>query len=59
MNKNKMIHSEVIMDSHNLSYPSPKVIKLFVLNSAKHEIFLAHKCFNCCHFNIHEHEKFN
>ena len=25
-------------------HPGPKVIKLFILNFAEHEIYLAHKC---------------
>ena len=34
--------------------------KKFMLNSAEHEIFPAHKCWNasnCQHFNIYEQEK--
>ena len=32
----------------------------FILNSAEHEIYPAHKCLNannCWHFNIYEHDK--
>ena len=34
----------------------------FMLNSAEHKIYPAHKCLNannCWHFNIYEHDKYN
>ena len=37
------------------AYPGPKVIKIFMLNSAEHKFFHAHKCYNansCGPFNI-------
>ena len=43
-----------------LLFSGPEVIKMFMLNSAEHEIFPAHKRQNennCWHFNIYEQEK--
>ena len=38
------------------SKSGPEVITFFMLNSAEHENFPAHKCYNanCWHFNIYE-----
>ena len=32
--------------------PGPEFIKRFLLNSTEHEIYPAHKHYNCWHFNI-------
>ena len=40
----------------SIMWPAPEIIKLVMLNSAEHEIFPAHKCFenanNCWHFKF-------
>ena len=33
--------------------PGPEVIIFFMLNSAEHEIYPAHKCLNVNNFNIY------
>ena len=51
----------VVKENRHISWkPDPKVIKIVMLNSAKHEIFSAHKCLNtknCWLFTIYELEK--
>ena len=46
-----------VLYSSSISVPSgPEAIKQFMLNSAEHGIFPAHKSY-CWHFNIYEQEK--
>ena len=51
-----MHSTEVLIDKQEIANSGPEVIKLFILNSAEHEIFSANKYENAdisCHFHIY------